>query len=183
MAVESKFERVEADSPLRCQGKSATHGQCPFKRCENSQYCPMHGGMIGVRKAEEERKRLYRLGKYQTRVNEIADHDQTKSLREEIGITRMVLEEIVSACNDGNDIIFASSKISDLVTKIEKLVSSCHRLEESTGVLLDKSAALHLASVMVGIIGKYVEDSDAIERISQEIAEAIAGAKPVEKIK
>ncbi len=180
--AESKFERVEADSPERCQGKAAV-GQCPFKRCPLSQYCPMHGGMAGVRKDAEEKKRIYRLGKYQARVGEFAEHDQVKSLREEVGITRMVLEEIVSACSDGNDIIFAASKISDLVSKIEKLVTSCHRLEESTGILLDKAAALHLASVIVSIIGKYVEDPEVIESISNEIVGAIVNSKPVEKVK
>lgn len=180
MAIEAKFQRVEADSPERCQS-TAAQGQCPFKRCEKSQYCPMHGGMIGARKVEEEKKRVYRLSKHHARVAELADHGEVKGLREEIGITRMVLEEIVNACQDGNDIIFAATKIGDLVGKIEKLVKSCHQLEESTGILLDKAAAIHLASVIVAIISRHVEDADAIENISNEIVEAILNSKPVEK--
>lgn len=183
MAIESKFERVPDDSPVRCQGRGGSKGQCPFKQVEGSKYCPMHGGTAAVRAKEEEKKRIYRLQQYAERVGEIADHDQVKSLREEIGIARIVLEQLVNQCTDQMTIILHSSRIADLVTRIQKLVESCHRLEQSTGMLLDKAAALHLASVIVGIISKHVEETDTIDQISSEIVDAIVNSKPQEKMK
>jgi hypothetical protein len=133
----------------------------------------MHGANHAMKKKEEASKRLYRLAKWQGRINEIADHEGVKSLREEIGILRMMLEETMGRCQDQTDLLLYSSKISDLVMKIEKVVSSCHRLEASTGMLLDKAAALHLASVMVEIISEYVNDDSAIDSIAGKIVQAI----------
>jgi hypothetical protein len=174
--IESKFKIVEADSPKRCQGIGGQSGQCRYEHVEGSKFCPMHGGQAAVNAKNEATKRLYRLQKWQDRVSHIADHDKIKSLREEIGILRVVLEEIWNSCNDSQTLILNSSKIADLTTRLEKLVSSCHRLETSTGMLLDKGAALHIASVIIGIISDFVSDAEAIDQISHRIVTVIASA-------
>lgn len=169
---DNKFERVADDSPERCQGKYE-RGQCPYKQVKGSNYCPMHGGHAAVNAQKKENEKMYRLAKWRDRMSDFADSEKVKGLREEIGILRIVMEEVVNKCNDANDILMFSSKISDLAMKIEKLVSSCHRLEASTGMLLDKQAALHLASVIVKIISEYVTDEDLIDKISNDIIGAI----------
>ena len=58
----------------------------------------------------------------------------------------MILEEVLNKCKDSKDLILKSSVISDLVVKVEKLVSSCHKMEGSMGQLLDKSAILQFAA-------------------------------------
>src|SRR2546421_361414 len=87
--------------------------------------------------------KIHDIAKWQTRLDEFADNDKIKSLREEIGVLRILLEETMSRCHDTNELLLYSNKISELVIKIEKVVASCHRLENATGMLLDKSAALH----------------------------------------
>jgi hypothetical protein len=179
MPIETKFERVEEDDPNRCQ---ATHkqGQCAYKAMEHSKYCAMHGG----NKAQEARKiqiiRQYNLAQWQSRVNDFADSDQVKTLRDEIGITRLLLENMLQRCRDQDDLLLYSSKIAELVGKIEKLVVSCNRLESSMGMLLDKAAALNLAGQIVEIIARYVEDGDAIDAIAGEIASTIANLNGAE---
>jgi hypothetical protein len=171
--ADNKFERVEPDSLDRCQG-IFTNGQCPFKRAPGTNFCPMHGGPPAANSAAAQSIRTYRLAKWRDRHSELADDDNIKSLREEIGILRIVMEETLNMCRTSEEILMYSSKISDLAVKLEKLVSSCHRLEASTGVLLDKTAAIHLASVIVRIIGQYVTDDDVISSISGDIVAAIA---------
>lgn len=171
--IENKFSRVEDPAdPRRCQ---AVHknGQCLYVAMEHSNFCPMHGGNKAGEALRKNIKRQYDLAKWQNRMEEFADHDQVKSLREEIGLLRVMLETIVQQCKDANQLILWSSKIADLVMKVEKLVVSCNRLEANMGLLLDKSAALHLAGQMVEIIGKHITDPDAIDGISNEIALAI----------
>lgn len=170
--ADNKFERVAPDSPDRCQGKFQ-NGQCPFKKMSGSDFCPMHGGPTVQNSAAAASTRMYRLAKWRDRHDQLVEDDQIKSLREEIGILRIVMEETINMCKSSEEILMYSSKISDLAIKLEKLVSSCHRLEASTGVLLDKTAAIHLASVIVGIIGQYVTDDDVIEKISGDIVNAI----------
>lgn len=171
--IESKMERVEDPAdPRRCQ-TNYKHGQCPYKALEHSEYCAMHGG----NKAQESRNKKvmqqYQLAMWQKRVDEFADNDKVKTLRDEIGILRVVLENIIVLCKDKNQLLLFSSKIAEMVTKIERLVVSCNKLEASSGMLLDKSAALHLAGQMVEIIGRHVTDGEAIEKIANEIAHVI----------
>lgn len=176
--IEDKFgEKVEADDPKRCQSGGRT-GQCPYARIEGSEYCVRHAGPNAKQKTVEKAKNAYRLSKWQGRVNEFAEDSEVKSLRGEIGITRMLLEEIVNQCTDTTSLMMYSGKIADLVTRIEKLVSACHRLEERTGMLLDKGAALHLAGVIVEIIAEFVSDEEAIDNISNQIVASILSHKP-----
>lgn len=173
MPIEKKFERVEADDPSRCQANHAK-GQCSYKAIDGSKYCAMHGGNKAVEARRTQLARQYNLAQWQARTEHFSDHEQVKSLRDEIGITRMLLENMITRCQDAGDLLLFSSKISDLVGKIEKLVVSCNRLEGSMGMLLDKAAALNIAAQMVEIISRYVDDEKAIDAIAGEIAQAIA---------
>lgn len=174
--MDNKFVRcAEPDDPDRCQGVCKS-GQCPYKKEPGLEYCPMHmaSGKTGL---EKKAMRNYRLGKHQLRVEEFADNDQVKSLREEVGITRMLLEEIVNRCADANDLLMYSNKISQLVGQIEKLVVSCDRLERSTGMLLDKTRVTHLADVIINIIGMHITDPEALPQISHQILAEIIGVE------
>lgn len=180
--IENKFERAPyPEHPGRCQGR-AKSGQCPYMAVEGSTYCPMHGGTQSIRRREQENVRNYRLAKYEARVNEFADNNQIKSLREEIGITRMLLEETVNKCRDGNELILYSTKISDLVMKLEKLVTSCHRLEASSGLLLDKQAALQIGGTIVEIISRHIEDPEVLSSVADEICMVILQTQAPTKV-
>jgi hypothetical protein len=56
--------------------------------------------------------------------------------------------------------------------KIEKLVTSCDRMENRMGLLLSKDSVLQLASTYVQIINNYVADPALIEQISDEMVAA-----------
>lgn len=170
----SHMRRIESDEdPLRCQANNA-RGQCDWQRVQGSQYCKMHGGTSVLKAQAEESKRMYRLTRYAARHKEFTNDEKIKSLREEVALARIVLEEIVESCQDSASLVMNSPKIADMLTRIEKLVKSCHQLEASTGMLLDKTAALHLASMIVQIIGKYVEDGETLDKISGDIIEGMA---------
>lgn len=174
-----KYQRVEEDDPLRCQAVTA-NGQCRIKAIDGSKYCPVHAGGGNAAKAKEA-TRNFRLTMWQARVGDFADNDGVKSLREEIGILRMLLEETLNRCKDPTELILYSNKISDLVMKVDKVVTSCHRLESATGQLLDKQAALNIASVIVAIVAKHVTDEDAMEAVANEIIAAIVNANTEKK--
>jgi hypothetical protein len=178
--VDSKFVFAEHDEdPDRCQGKTI-EGACQFKRVPPSIYCVRHGANIAVNSEKKEELRTYRAAQWQVRIGEFADSDRVKSLREDIGVLRLVLEQMLMMCKDSSELLLYSSRITDTVTRIEKLVSSCHRLEASTGGLLDKGQAIQLAGTIVTIIGKYVKDQDSIDMISNEIISSIVTSKKVE---
>ena len=169
--IETKLIRVaSADDPHRCQAVAGA-GQCPYRAVECGKFCLMHGGGKQVRENQKKIMDMYNLAIWHGRVKELADHTEVKTLRAEIGILRMLLENVLTQCKTGTELLFFSAKISDLVGRIEKVVTSCNRIEASSGMLLDKSAALHLAAQMVDIIGAHVDDAEAVNAISQQIGQ------------
>lgn len=167
------FERVIDDNdPDRCQAVGK-HGQCPYKKVPGTNGCPRHGGNKAIEAKNNEAVRTYRLAMWQQRVNEFADDGKIKSLREEIGITRLLLEAQMNACTNNTELLINSHKISDLVMKLDKLVTSCHAMEMKMGMLLDRNAILQLGSVVVEIISEFVIDSDAREVASEKILGAL----------
>jgi hypothetical protein len=167
-----RFPQVEPGDPEQCQGIKGSK-QCTNRAVPGTEMCEIHAANKQVIKAQEASKTLYRISRWQSRLNEFVDHEAVKSLRAEIGLARICLEEIVNKCSDSNDLIMYSPKIVDIITRIEKLVTSCHRIEESSGILLDRQAAMHLGTMIVGIIAEVVKDDDAISVIADKIVDAI----------
>lgn len=175
MSVEeaSVYKRVEFDDPTCCQGLGP-QGPCNIQAVPGQKFCRMHFG-IGNKIAEQKATRNYLLNRYQHRVNDFADNDQIKSLREEIGILRMLLEQTINKCQNDTELLLYSNKIADLVVKIEKLVASCHKLELATGQLIDKATMMFLGDVIIQIIGE-VCPSDKMPSIAERIMLSLSQA-------
>lgn len=158
------------DDPERCIGVTR-HGQCNNKRYPGSQYC-LSCSPPNAKQADGLSLKNYNLTRFRARVAKHSNSSEVKSLREDIGILRMLLEERVNMCHDEHDLLMQTPQISDLILKIEKVVASCHRLEQSLGQLLDKQAILQFASTVIGIVSQHV-DEDKINIISNQIIAAI----------
>lgn len=148
----SEITRVEPDDPNRCQAIIPNKGQCLNRAVPGGTNCLVHGG-----NKQEESMRLasvrnYRLGKFQAELERHASSPALKSLRDEIAILRLTLEQRFQRCEDITDLILQSGPISDLVMKIERVVSSCHKLEGAMSQLLDKQAILQFANELIGLI-------------------------------
>jgi hypothetical protein len=154
MPIEQKLFKAEgSDDPRKC----ITEG-CPFLGAEGTDppLCVRHGANKQLDKAERENIRLYRVAKWQGRIAELADSPKRKSLTEEVGVLRMVLEEVLNRCKTDEDIFMMSTRISELVRDIEKVVMSCSRLEATSGQTLDKVAAMNFATQVLEILGRHV---------------------------
>lgn len=169
--IDTKFERISRpDDPRRCQNVMRT-GQCQYVAVEDSTFCHMHQGRSKF-EAMKKITNAYRLAQWNERVAEFTDDDQLKSLRGEIGILRLTLEHVVIQCQTPTDLMIHSAKIGDLVSKIDKVVTSCSRLEVTSSNILDKSAALSLAASLVEIISQHVPE-DKTDLISEAIISTI----------
>ncbi|MDB4726416.1 hypothetical protein OAF54_03175 [bacterium] len=171
------FERItDAADPNRCQTTNKV-GQCINKgmKLEDGSYtanCLAHGGNKQVNSAVARSLKNYKLDRWKAKLAEKTGSDDIKGLREEIGILRVVLEERLNRCEDATDLILQSGPISDMVMKIERVVSSCHKLEGSMGQLLDKQAILQFAQVVISIVGEYVHE-DVLPEVAEKIIENI----------
>lgn len=154
------------DGSDRCQRTRPNSGQCMNKVAkEGGSYC----GACQVPTDKVDSRRLnyaFLKAKVQQDITEKAENSAIKSLREEIGILRLLVERIINKCEDDDDLLIKSPQISDLVTRIEKLVRSCHYLEDQMGDLLDKTAILRFGAQVIELISTEIMDLELLERIS-----------------
>jgi hypothetical protein len=178
--LEKKLEHCDPADPRRCQA-TGRNGQCPFKAEEGATLCVRHGANKQLEAAERKKVHDYRLHKWQVRMDEFAASERLTSLRGEIGILRLMLEETMNMCEDQQTLMLYSHRIQDLTMRVDKLVNSLNKIEMKSGNLLDKGQALILAGQIVEIIGEHVTDPSAIDKISGQLIDLVvklAGKEP-----
>jgi hypothetical protein len=170
--AESKFERIDDPAdPRRCQGIVGGNYQCIYVSVPGSNYCIAHSANTSGRAAEARKAEWnYNLHKYRARIQQFAENPRVKSLREEVGVLRLLLETVLNKCEDETALMIYTSKISELVLKIEKVVASCHNLEAKTGQVLDKTAVINLCEAVVQVIQNYVDDPDVLAKLSGDLS-------------
>jgi len=154
----------------RCLATLTTGAQCPNAPLENCTMCVMHGGNRQIISQQNAGLKNLRLTNWLARLT--IDHvnsPEIKSLRDEIGILRILLEEKLAQCENSFDLITHTPAIVDLIMKIEVIVSRCHKLEESMGKLLDEDTLMQFAGEVVQIITAEVEDAELVGRIGKKI--------------
>jgi hypothetical protein len=164
------------EHPNRCQGLNK-HGQCHNLAVSNGTFCRLHGGAKQLESQRAKSLKNYRAGQWQAKINRFSESPQIKDLREEIGILRMLMEERLDFCKSPHDLLLQSHTISDLVVKIEKLVSSCHKLEGSLGQHMDKTALMGFAQQVINVISINVVDRDTVDTIANNIVNLITEVK------
>lgn len=164
------------DPDLRCDFNISTGDRCGNFAEPGVSRCPLHGANKQLQAQENNSLRLYRLAKFQTRADQLTDHSKVKSLREEIAILRILLEEKINQCDDTHSLLLMSGPISDLIMKIEKIVASCHRLESSLGGLLDKTKVKQIANEMMNSVATRASEilEDIPDTKISELLEAVA---------
>lgn len=156
--------------PRRCQF-NAKNGQCWCRAMDNSIYCKIHGGISQAKAVERRELKNYRIqmANIRNRTTEMLSSTGIKSLRDEVALARYMLEATINKCETESELITYSHQISDMIAKIEKLVTSCHKLESSLGGLLDKQAVLNFSTQVVNIISEEVQDEEVINKVSERI--------------
>lgn len=171
-----KWERVkDPDDPQRCQNNLQGRAQCNNKASEGSKFCPAHGGHRARMTKEKDSMRNYRLNTFKQRVSEFSDSDHINSLRDEVGLLRLLIEEKINRCEDTGELLLVSGPLSDLIMKCASLVEKCHKLEFKLGELLDKSKVVQIAQTIVEVISRHIDDEDILEKISEEISTELQG--------
>jgi len=155
---------------------------CNNDAVEDSDYCIKHGGSLVRKRKKVEGLRNYRLNRYKQRADELVENDKLKDLRDEVAILRILLEERFNACENPSELILHSNNIADLVLKINTLVTSCHKLDMQLGDMLDRTTIIEMADKIIDLISDEVTDADALDRISNGLAEIMTTMEqPVEE--
>ncbi len=160
-----KYEIIKTteDDPNRCMSNDAK-GRCLNLAVEGSEYCPCHGG-------RRSNKKIYELkaSKYQAAIERHGEHDEVKSLRTEIGILRMLMETRLNMIQDDSDMMLQSQSISNLTIQLEKLVSSCNKIDLQLESIITEDHAIQWMAEISDIIAEYVKDSEIRALIADKI--------------
>ena len=164
-----KVQKARIDDPDRCQAITAKGNQCGYMSTDHSKYCVAHGGS-----AKRPQHNLLRT-KWRADIQEYSDNPQIFNIKEEIGLTRLLLEKQLDACDTDVELLAHAPQLSDLLLKIEKLVTSCHKIEHSLGNYLSKTQLLNFANQVIAIISIHVKDPTLLDQIANEILGAYDG--------
>jgi hypothetical protein len=153
--------------PHRCKG-AQPDGQCQNRAEDGSDYCLACGG---VNRAPARRLRQYFLAKAQdrTRLANLAEHEEVKSLRDEIALARMLIERRFNLIQNDADLIGACAPLNTLLLTVERLVKSAHAIEKSLGTLLARTAVLRVGQQVCQIIVDRLEGIPNYEQIVDAI--------------
>lgn len=166
LTQQGRFQKVLPHSPERCKANNA-HGQCQFRKRPGSDYCISH--TAGRNKADKQAVHDFRLGQYQERVDQFAGSRKVNTLKGEVGILRLLLEQILSQCTNPNAFLSYSEKITNLVNITNKTLTVSHALEEKTGLVLSRDKVLLICDRIITIIAEHITDTDDLEVIANKI--------------
>lgn len=152
----------------RCQFVIPQVGQCTNAvRAEGANFCMIHGD----HHLEKKKFYNYQLERWQRRIQDKANSPALKKLNEELGLLRMMLETKLNACVDDVDLITNSTAIIIMVEKIQSLVTSIHKMENSLGELLSKNQFFNIADKIVTILSEEIPDKELLSKVTQKIAQ------------
>ncbi|MGN6546551.1 MAG: hypothetical protein ACTHK7_15965 [Aureliella sp.] len=170
-------ELVPADDPNRCTG-SIPSGQCTSRSLPGTDKCAAHGG---TRASNSYQRRQYLIteARAQQRVNELASHEAIYSLRDEIAITRLLVQEQLDKRDA--EAMLAVPALVQLFTVLEKLIKTSSNIEVKLGNMLSKDTLMRVASQIIEIINDELKDlpdyEERVDQITMRIAAEVSASK------
>ena len=159
---------IAKEGEPRCNSMIYGQRQCTFRAVKEASNCVLHGGKH-VLEAMKREDQLYNLREqYRNRIDELTDNKKHFTLNEEIGVLRMLLENIFKTVNTDNELLRNTSSISELITKIEKLVNSAMRAEKYIGGLLSRNQAIQMIQEIVDVMADEIKDPDLLNSIASK---------------
>ena len=165
---ECAVQRVtDLADPHRCKG-AKPEGQCLNVAEEGSDYCRACGGESH---APARRMKQYLLAKAQdrTRLAQLEEHEGLKSLRDEVAIAVGMLERRLNMVDTDAEFIQAFPQIERFFKTLADLKKSSFWLEQKSGAMLSRTAALRLGQEICQIVVDELEGIPNYEQIVDRI--------------
>lgn len=132
------MERVtDLADPRRCQGAAKT-GQCWNVALPTSRFCKAHGGSLTDPEAAAKRRYLLNDVREQVRLNELVEHGKLTSLREEIALFQLMINERWNMAKTPVEKQQAMAAVDSMARTLEKLQKTYFQLEKESGNLLPR---------------------------------------------
>lgn len=156
----------------QCEGRKEDGSRCTNRALIDSHLCANCFSKSHTKRITKERRRMYDLAQYNGDVDRFARAGEIKSLREEIAISRMLVERILKTipADSPAELLARFPQVNQGIKTIESLVTQCNKFDITAGQMLDKSEVARLSSEIVRIVADEIEDTAVLERISERMA-------------
>jgi len=168
--MQYKMERAQNEAE-QCIAFDGQNNPCLLKQVPGTSYCPKHG--VSASAQEKVKIRNYRLTVLKGRLTEKMSSDAILSLREEVSIARITLEETLNQCKSATEIVIQHPRIVSLITTIQRTVESCQKVEMKTGHLLGKDQLINFAQDVIRIVSTHVTDPEVQRLIAAQIVDSV----------
>lgn len=166
--MEVKRWTREDDPSDRCDFTLTNGQQCGNLAEPGVANCPLHGANMQLASQEHKSMRMYRLAKFQKRVERFAGHDKLKTLNEEVALLRMLVEEKVKRCEDMTELLIVAGPVTDMVMKVQRLVESCDKLETKSGNLLSKQQIQSIATQLMQAVAAKINEFAEVKKLEDD---------------
>lgn len=161
--------------PNRCKG-AAPDGQCRNVAEPRSEYCRAHGGSDAL--ALEEERSMYLLTRHRGKVARFAEHEEAKTLRDEIAMVRTLIQEHWNRMdNTDAGLISSSGELNRLWTTLDKLMKTGEAIDRNHNLTLSKTTIIVFGREVVSILKEELkgvpEFEDKIDRITTRMLDTI----------
>lgn len=174
--MSSEIKKVlEASDPNRCQALIAGGAnQCWNAAINGTKYCLVHGAAKAA--IMQDRAEIYniRSAMVRAKIEQMSGHPDLLSLHTEVGVLRMLLEDLLNRLTDDPlDMMVQSGPISEMVAKIEKLVVSCDKLERSRNEVVSRKELAEFAATISAIAAEFIGDPAKIGAFMARVVGAL----------
>ncbi len=126
----------------RCQGITP-HGQCPYIPVDNQNHCRIHGGQsralhLQRRDSIYQLKKTEFLKKAQNRIQKFMNDPTRHSLESEIGISRLLIENILQQTPE-DEVLLRVGEITSIQARIESMIKTSLSIEKELGMLISSA--------------------------------------------
>lgn len=144
-----------AKDEVCCDATLPSGNKCSYLPIEGSIYCQYHGGRRRADLATAKRESIYdwTQTKYLQSIEQgIHRSSRSTSLKEELGMVRILLQTLIETFEDKNAAFLKSGEILALVSKIESIAKTTHTIDKELGELVSRDEAKEIGSKMLQVL-------------------------------
>jgi len=144
-----------------------------MKAVEGGTRCKCHGGGSQLQVAKKKQLTAYAKNRWNAEIRNNAEDSEIKSLRQELGIARIMLNQLTNRCKDSHDLLMMSGPIDNMLKTINLIQKTSHSIEKDLAGTVGPEQLNQFAEEMFNIIMDEVQDTNVINRIALKLGRAI----------
>lgn len=139
-----------------------------FKPVEGTNVCPRHGANNVIK--QQNKQKIYEINseRLRGRINVLASNPKRYTLDEELGVTRLTLEQLLNTIKE-DEIYLHTDSISSLVSQIQKLVDSSIKVSKQLKLLMTPEDMNKVVQTLVDVLDRMIEDKEVLDAIATEL--------------